>query len=115
MSLELRGIAVKLKGREGSETKLVSFKVEGNEPNASVSLSGKSSKAPYTEYEWSGNTGARNDKKINLICTKGDARLRKRGRYRGLAAGAGDVIDVDITVTNPGSDPVTVEGFVEIG
>ena len=110
----LRGLATVLKGKKGTNSR-VSFKVDGIEQYANVSVERRDTQPGETHYLWTGVFTDPTKKKITLTCQQGDMMTVKRGRYRGLAAGAGDVIDVDITVTNPGSDPVTVEGFVEIG
>ena len=118
MTLKIQGIATVLKGKQRgiNRTTSVSFVVDGVEEGAEVIIERRNTPAGKIPYKWSGQFGDLNKRKIELTCNVGDTFTIKRGRRRGLALGAGDVIEVDITVTNPDGTTYKTDGdiFVEI-
>ncbi|MEY2726840.1 MAG: hypothetical protein RLZZ458_2707, partial [Planctomycetota bacterium] len=71
--------------------------VDGLQNGATVTIFGESSANQVYVWQgpWDNDTNSRRKKKFNVKCVCG---------YSGTPFGAGDVIDVTITVQNPGSE-----------
>lgn len=112
----IKGLGPKLKGKKDKTSNLAfgatnvvigtGVKLEGTGPTGTV-------------YKWTGTVASGDIKpngkiKVTVNCDLGDTKLFRRGRRRGMVVGAGDIIDVTFTVTNPGEAPVTSPEVVEI-
>jgi len=94
---------------------MVVFSANNVEANAELVIAGTGPTG--TVYEWTATFDAMSltKKKIQVTCTKGDTMTFRRGRHRGRPYGAGDIVDVDFTITNPSGETTTSAEVVEIG
>ena len=114
---QFRGIGPKLKGGVGNKT-TIHFAASDVLTNASVHIF--TPIGADKPYDWKGDVespSANGKCRVQLVCKAGDTMFFKRGRKRGLVFGSGDIIDVNVTVTNPGGGEVTPpqpNGIVEV-
>jgi len=111
-----RGIHLLLDGRVSRRSKIF-FLADNIEVGATIKI--ERSSGSGTHYKWTGRAG-NGDIKLNgrvkmfVTCDSGDSRTIRRGRNRGKGYGAGDIIDVTFTITNPASPPVDSPEIVGI-
>ena len=113
----IRGIGPVLDGRVGRKSKLA-FGANGVLIDANIELNGTNSAGKV--YKWTGKVANGDIKphdkvKMDVTCQVGDTMTFRRGRNRGRGFGAGDIIDVTFTITNPQTPPATSPEVVEIG
>lgn len=112
----IKGLGPKLKGKK-DKTSSLAFGATNVVIGTGVKLEGTGPTG--TVYKWTGTVASGDIKpngkiKVTVNCDLGDTKLFRRGRRRGMVVGAGDIIDVTFTVTNPGEAPVTSPEVVEI-
>jgi hypothetical protein len=109
-----KGAPFRLKGGKDEKTKNVTLVAMDVQANARIRVFGGI-------YEWFGivPTGGLNGRKVkvDLQCNLGETLYHSRGRYRGRPFGTDDLVDVTVTITNPGSAeevPVEPNAVVEL-
>ena len=114
-SPKLTGIAAALKGKVSKSSRLVIATEETSEiqAGANVTVMGKDSEG--TIYQWIGTVLPNDIRKkgllVSMTCSAGHKSSSMRKKE---ATEPGELINVDVTVTNPNGDYGTVGGVVDI-
>ena len=112
---KLTGIASALKGKVSKSSRLIIATEETSDvqAGASVSVTGKDSEG--TIYEWIGtvllNDIRKKGLRVTMTCSAGH---RSSSMKKKEAVEPGEMISVEVTVTNANGDHGTVSGIVDI-
>jgi hypothetical protein len=107
-----KGVHFILKGKKNDKSKIF-FLADDVVDGAKIAIQRKGIGTPA--YAWSGTAKVTGKKVQSMVsCDTGDTMLRSRGRLRGRPTGAGDIVDVTVTITNIDGTYATVDEVVLI-
>lgn len=112
---KLTGIASALKGKVGKSSRLVIATDETSEVHAGANVTVIGKDGEGTIYQWIGTVLPKDIRKKGLLVTMTCSAGHKSSSMRKKeATEPGELINVDVTVTNPNGDHGTVGGVVDI-
>ena len=112
---KLTGIASALKGKVGKSSRLVIATDESSEVQAGAKVTVMGNDSEGTIYQWIGTVLLNDIRKKGLLVTMTCSAGHKSSSMRKKEAiEPGELINVNVTITNPNGEHSTVAGVVDI-